>query len=542
VNSRLSVFLLALCATLVCTATCAAEEGLNPMWLGVDDAGSEAPIWNDEAAQDAFAQIGFDFLSHKMSGPIEGRTVLDHVARLDAWARSAHARYLLNLDGAEVTPGNPAKYDRPGAFAQPGPDLIKACVASPRFMGIIYDELAHWVLDGAWPTIQTGKYAPYFYDAKGRSLFEAYEGNFRNASVLMDTLDAGFKAHAKKREMPVIGAEYVFPILHHLFARAGFVPIPKYLKESIAPVHAAVALGAAKQYNLPYWACLDLWFHLRPYPGHEPKDLESALLFAYWTGAQSAYVENFAYNRSLYSVEEGPPRLSALGETVREFKHGYLPFHPRRVDAKTFAPEIIVVRFPDSDWGQEKTGAWITGWLYGAENLLPDKQTRYWVDIWHVLTHGELPRVALNYNNLQMGDRFRFLWPANNVAVYDHLAADPTLYASARLVLLTGKAVSAGCLKTLKNLVSREGLTVVVPSHLAPEDLTLPEDEVYRLHKVGLGRWIVTDNVTDPSVVALIKPFLGSSSQMRYVFGNREVTFSATNEEKPVEVKIRPLS
>jgi hypothetical protein len=60
-----------------------AEPGTNPMTVGVDDAGSTKAIYDDPAAQDAFEQIGFDFLMYHFWGA----ATVDHVERLDQWAK-----------------------------------------------------------------------------------------------------------------------------------------------------------------------------------------------------------------------------------------------------------------------------------------------------------------------------------------------------------------------------------------------------------------------------------------------------------------------
>ncbi len=394
-------------------------------------------------------------------------------------------------------------------------------------------------------TILEGEYAPYFYDAAGDTLEQAYAGNVHNLSVLMDARYAGFAENARRGGGPVIAGEYQFPVLNHPLARGGVAPAPKYLKESITPVTAAVALGAAKQYGLPYWACLDL--HCGgEYPGHTPRDLWSALLFAYWTGAERTYIENLGfdgtnplYQGSLYVKGAQDLELSPWGEVAKEFRRSYLPAHRRGFSSRDFNPEIAIVRFPDSDWGQEKTGTWITGRLYGAPNLLPDAQTRYWIRIWHVLTHGRTSLNAVNYSNLSIGEPFRFFFPANNVAVYDHLASDPGLYQSVRLVFLTGKLISPECMDTLRALVREKGLVVVTPRRLAPEGMGHDGATSHTVFPEGDGQWIVTDDVMHEDVVALVAPYLGQPDELRYVFGDTEVVFTAPHPAEPIQAAVR---
>ena len=174
---------------------------------------------------------------------------------------------------------------------------------------------------------------------------------------------------------------------------------------------------------MQHWTSVDLWGPPGEYPGHSPEELRSALLISYWTGAERTYIENFNYQGSLYTDQDGKAKLSAYGQVAREFIREYLPRHPREIRFEQFAPEVIIVRFPDSDWGQENPGPWIRRNLYGASNLVPDEDTRYWLKVWHLISHGTIPLQALNYNT-PLGIPYRVLFPANNVAVYDHRAAN----------------------------------------------------------------------------------------------------------------------
>jgi hypothetical protein len=507
------------------------------MPLGVDDAGSLQQIWLDGKAERAFDEIGFDYLSHHVNGdpPVE------EVKLLDRWAQERNCGYLLNQEGAIRSPGDPAVYTRPGTFFQPSEEYVKTCVSSPRFMGFTYDEVEHWINDGGWPTIEQRIYAPHFFDAKGETLEHAYTGNVFNLLTLMKRVYPGFAENAQfGKTGPVVNGEFVFPVLHHLVARAGFVPTPKYLMDGITPVNVAVGMGASKEYGLRYWAHVDLWGQGK-YPGHTPEELRSALLYTYWTGAEHTTIENLAYNGSLYSETSTGIELSPLGRAARDFRREYLPAHPRTIHFEDFSPEIIIVRFPDSDWGQTPTGTWVTGYLYGAPNLLPDEETRYWIKIWHVISHGTMPIEALSYVNPAVTQPFRLMFPVNNVAVYDHLAADPMLYKSARLVFLTGKLISATCMSTLKHLVRTQGITIVTTTRLAPNDLRSKPTGAYAEHKDGEGRWIITDDVTQPEVVRLLQPYLGSPNQLRYVFGNTEVSFTQFDPAKPAHIEVKKI-
>lgn len=509
----------------------------NPMPLGVDDAGSKTSVFKDAHTAEAFETIGFDFIMYHLYSDASAEQAVDGLIE---WAGRTGHDFILNQECASRPQGDPDVYQKGGFFYQPDGDAFARAVGSGHLLGVCYDEAEHWVNQGVWITGGGKPFAPHFYDAEGDSLSQAYEGNVRNLQTLMRRNYKQFSVPGSgEKDLPVVCTEHVFPSMFHVFARAGLSPMPKLLKETITPVAAAMALGCVRQYGTQYWPCLDLWGPSDPpkYPNHSPAELSSALLFAYWTGAQRAYVENFNYQDSLYRVVEDRVQLSAWGDAVRRFRNDYLPTHPRTIRAEEFAPEIVIVRFPDTDWGQVETGC-TRFCLYGASNLEPDEQTRYWIRIWHVISHGTIPSEGLNWN-APVKIPYRLFFPANNIAVYDHLASDPRLFASAKLVFLAGKETSPACLATLPALVEK-GLVVVTPSYLAPKGLVLAKGKVMKEYASGLGRWIVTDQVDHPDVVALLQPYLGSPDQMRFVFGRSEVVFRE-DADGTLEVEVSPV-
>ena len=99
-------------------------------------------------------------------------------------------------------------------------------------------------------------------------------------------------------------SEHVFPVQFHTLASAGFTPVSKILKENNIPAYIACALGAAIQYDKPFWLSPDLWM-VNNYPGHSPEEYKSALVLAYHMGTECIYTENLGYDGSGNGKEMG---------------------------------------------------------------------------------------------------------------------------------------------------------------------------------------------------------------------------------------------
>jgi hypothetical protein len=519
------------------------------MPLGVDDAGAKRPIFRDPAMAEAFEAMGFDFLmNHIWRGNAPGtKQGLAHIAALNQWAAATGHDYIINQENSIRARGDHPEFRRPGFFFQPSPDWLKLCLASPHFKGVCYDEAEHWITNGVDVTGGVGaheKFRPHFFDAEGLTPVEAYEGNLHNLGVLRKQQFGFAPASWQHMDKPMIRSEHVFPTLFPLFAGAGVAPHPKYLKESALPVAAAVTLGACLQYGVPYVPCLDLWGPRAPrgsraeWPFHTPEELRSALLFSYWTGAHAAYIENINYKDSLYRVVDGKPELTEWGQVARAFRRDYLPQHPRQVLAQQLRPSIAIVRFPDSDWGQVKRFH-IRQNLYGATNLVPDGTTRAWCRVWRLLTHDVLPGTGLTWHANGFGMRYRLFMPANNVVVYDHLAADPRLYESVQLVFLLGTQIPEKTMQTVVAFVRNGGTAATLP-RLAPEAIRKQFQQGTTSIPDGKGKWVLFTDAADPSLKETLSPYLGSPDELRYRFGDTDVIFTAPKDFGQLKVQVRP--
>jgi len=345
----------------------------------------------------------------------------------------------------------------------------------------------------------------------------------------------------------------VWPVMFHTIARAGCVVCPKLMGMSYSPVAVAIALGAAQQYQTKFWIDLEMWSQGSgdASPGHSPEEFRSNLLLAYWMGVDHIYVEGAGTN-NLPAGAQGVPwnlvsyqsqsryRLTEFGKILRWFCREYVPAHPRPYTFREVTPEIVIVRFPDTCWGQR-----YSGWpdrLYGAENLHSDATTEAWFKIWDLLTHGFTGRDGITYEKQRIAMQLKppnpdqspvpenvaihpFFTPLNNMVVYDHLVGE-SLLGTARLIFLTGITVSPETLQAIAKRV-REGATCVALRSLA--GTLVPEKSAggTTTSLSGQGKWVITDDFSDPVVRAQIEPFLGNPQEIRYRFGKHELRLRA---------------
>jgi len=253
---------------------------------------------------------------------------------------------------------------------------------------------------------------PYFAATDGMNLEQAYEAVFKSAEEVANNY-----RKAALSPMP----EDVFPAMLFTFARAGFDIAIKFMKEGIDSVFAAIAMGAAREYGREFCATPDLW-GLTGFPGHPPEELRASLLYAYWIGSSKIFVENI---RGLLEKksENGVVRYenTGYGKVYRWFVREYVPAHPRNYTFRDIHPEVAILRFDDSCWGQGNS--WLPDNLYGAANLKTTPSTAAWFQIWKLLTHGQTRDDGISFHTRSYnGLPHDFFCPLNNVIVYDHLA------------------------------------------------------------------------------------------------------------------------
>ena len=278
----------------------AADQTPTPLRFGVDDAGLPRDLDNTTGQARAFREMGFDlWVCHAR---LRDRTVAGYVdgfRRVDAWCAKNGVSWVWNLEGANwiktyVDDQGRDWFNRPdGRHYELIPDDVLAEMAkSTRLLGVEYDEPTHMQCCRNRIAFPEGPRPPWMYDPKNDELEQASD---RFTAAVSDV------ATDYERHGIALFTEHVFSDLLHNFARAGYTPAPKILKESWAPIAIATAMGAAIQYDKELWITPDLWGPTG-YPAHSVEEYRSSLVLAYAMGANTIYTENLAWDNKNQGV------------------------------------------------------------------------------------------------------------------------------------------------------------------------------------------------------------------------------------------------
>ena len=364
----------------------------------------------------------------------------------------------------------------------------------------------------------------------------------------------GFIALRKQYEtlgIQRVVSTHVWPVLHHVVARAGFTVCPKIMKEMYSPVSIAMGLGAAKQYEQDLWIDCDLWYY-EALPGHTAEKLRSNLLLAYWMGADRVYVEGAGFNLApagrqgfpfslVNLMREDIYQYTAHGEVLRWFCKEYVPKNPRPYNFRDIQPHLAIVRFEDTCHGQ-RFAEGFADQLYGAPKLQSNADTEAWLGLWNLLTHGrtgldgitqfKIGHRTARYERVPT-DPFRisiystpsiakdnpFFVPLDGVICYDHLVGYDALK-NIPLIFVTGVQVSDQTLAALQKRV-KEGATVVIWAPLAlKKGLVSQEIKGTQVAPEGEGKWIYTDHFSSASLFKEVGTQIGSPDLIQYRFNN----------------------
>ncbi len=521
-------------------------------YIGIDNSGDivKPGEFFNARAMDA---LGVDFVVYKYRGP-KG-TIEDEAKEMARLARSFEDKGLkvvvnvesgnwkldmLSTDGHNWVrqPGNLHLFKFPGL-------VMKNLSQSPAVWGVQYDELEHsQITRNLTLTLRNpGVELVSLAEPTGMDFKSADEAVFKGAKSLVDEC----KGDGAKRVL----TEHVWPVLFHNFARAGMTPVYKQMKENWSNVWAACAMGACLQYDQELWACIDFWNH-NTFPGHSAEELWGNLLFAYWSGADKAYVESIG--KHIYEMPGDKITLKERGEALSRFAKEYVPKNPRPYSFRDFEPEIAIVRFDDTEWGQGKDiycsvdvneegvdsiKLYWKDWLFGAYDLNTSPESEEWIKAWHTITHGMVKQGALSWNadNYYKGMPHRSFAPANAPVVFDDSVTKKYLK-TVKLAFLCGLSISENTLQDVASLVKGKGLVVVTSSRFAPKKFKTGYSSGTKEFCDGKGKWIITDDMAGEDVKKIVKPFIGKDDEIIYKFkGKRKVVMKISPNGDGLEIK-----
>ena len=524
------------------------SQGKN-FYIGIDNTGDKCKsgeFFNSEAMD----SLGVDFVVYHYHGPTG--TVKDEVEKMKALGESFAKKGLKVIVNTECGNWSESLVDKDGNDWVKQPDglhlfkfphdVLVSLNQSNAVWGIQYDELEHSQITRNVsltienPSIKVVSLA----ETNGMTFTEADDAVCKGAKSLV--------AECKADGTNNVFSENVWPVLYHNFARAGMIPVYKQMKEGWSNVWAACAMGACLQYDKDLCACLDLWNH-DVFPGHSAAELRGNLYFSYWAGADKAYVE--AIGKHTYVLkEDGHIVLKERGKVFSDFTHKYLPANPRPYTFRDYQPEIAIIRFDDTDWGQANHvySIWANegdtlklywpDWLFGAYNLNRSDASEEWIRAWNTITHGWVKKNSLSWANYEAYKDMphRSFAPANAPIVYDQTVTRKYLE-TVKLVFLCGLQISRQTISDVTDLVREKGLTVVTSVRFAPERFAKRYSDGIKEFKDGKGRWILTDDMASDELKNRLNPFLGHENEIIYNFkGNRTVRMEISPDGNELQI------
>ena len=501
--------------------------GGTPLIWGFDDAGANRPPVSDISRQ-IFQQFGFDLVVHHYQAPdVTYAGNFSRIQDLHDFYTSVNAKWIINLESANwgrqhIDERGYDWYNHSEGrhFWQFPAEILQGIAALPNKPGIMYDEPEHMQNSRNSATI-SGFEAPFMLsDAKAESLEKAAD-NFteETGKIAQQYTDAGLDVYT----------EHVFPIQYHTFARGGFIPVSKILKEGVSPAFIATSIGACLQYDKPFWLTPDLW-HVGNYPGHSVDTYRSSLLLAYHMGAEAIYTENISHDQNnqgkgsliLVNAARDNYSVTPYGEAALWFRKTYAPQNPRHYTYKELKPRVVIIRQEDASWGQSNSG--IPDWLFGVKSWGSNATTEAWLHIWHLLSRGQMSEHSISWHNREARKiPYQLLYPLDGVVVFDHHVRMPHIK-DAELIFLTGVGVSEPTLNDVIDKVKQGAVCVTLP-HLAPAEVRAQTGNNGTLTD-GQGKWIVTESFLSLVGSSDIEPFLPTGDYMRYQFGDKEVRFT----------------
>lgn len=242
-------------------------------------------------------------------------------------------------------------------------------------------------------------------------------------------------------------------------------------------------------------------------------------------GVDNVYTEHFI---GLCRIRSATYEFSEYGAALQAFLDDAPSRAKRGYTYLDYEPEVTIIRFPDSDWGQASCYYWDT--LYGALDLPPTPETGEWMQVFSLLTGGQSDPRAVNANSA-VYPRYEqpVMMPCPPTAVYDHNAG-PEVLRGVPTLFLCGVTVSPGTLAAVEACVQR-GATCFAAARLCPERVRRQAAERPARVDDKRGAWIVLDGFR-PEDLGPYEPLLPPVGHaLRLKFKGRDVAFAADATE-----------
>ncbi len=424
--------------------------------------------------------------------------------------------YAITPDGYDWcnTPDGCHRLNLPDAY-------LKALNEDEHFLGIMYDEMEHVIINRNLSlTLKKG----------ARNNVLAFpitaSDDIKEQGALLRKQCKEFVSDYFNNGVKSFAGEHVFPVLFHTFASAGIIPNFKSQKESYSNVQFAIAAGAALEYDMPLWNCVDLWFRMT-FPGHSPNEMYHNMLFSYLVGVERCYVEGFGE----FFTDDRP---NEYAEAYKKFS--FECSRTRDYSVKDYKPEIGIIKFDDSYWGQCDPVAW-KKILLANKKIKPDKIAREFTNIFSLITHGETCKNGISWGRVSPWSirKHKSFCSMNSVAVFDDVVAEDKL-TSLKLCFLCGYHISENTLKAVEEQVRKNGLTVVATKRYLPKNLYSKVNGSYCEIADGKGKWIVAKSFLSKKVKLAVKPFIGNKGEMRFTFADKTIKMKISEDGESFEV------
>jgi hypothetical protein len=427
------------------------------------------------------------------------------------------------------------RYDIPAELA------VKA-KATGRFLGLIYDETEHLQLH---PNMYTKLSSELNKQAVDKHQWTNTKG--KTLQQIEDDIVSAITYRIKEYGPGIdVYSEQVFPLMYHTFSRGGINPCPKTMKEEFQSLQLSSALGAAKQYGRKLGICVDLWgfdvgewfTRIWGFPGHSPREFESALRMSYLMSPDMMFIENVD---TLARHKDSGFQKTEFADIFEVFTKKFVKENPLPYHHSIALADIAIVRSDDSDLSV--FGTFGEGGLYGSKELKGDYKTQSVFRVFNLLSRGKITPKGVSFHNTgfsfpsagfvrdqntlkslplakgvgkHMESRVHGLfYPMHNVLVFDEHVTESAI-GSPKLIIAAGSRMTDACFTMLLKK-TKEGSLLIIPFWLIPENFR--KDYITTTQK----NIVITEDFLTREIEELVEPFLGEKDCWSQRFGDYEV-------------------